>query len=95
MESIHITLSESDIDLLERRAGEMKMSKAAYIRFLIAEHENTLPSSLKNKKIINEFSRLYSLIKSSLVTGSIEEVEKIAIYEELKSLQKYLYENLK
>lgn len=70
MEKTSITMTSSDLDLFERGRCEqgINMSKSAYIRLLIAEHEDRVPSFIKYKEIIEKISELNTLLEAELST---------------------------
>lgn len=84
MERITVTMSESDVDNFERERAKQGMSKSAFIRFLIAEHENTVPSFLRNREIINVVSELNNSVKTLLLQNTLSDVDKLKVYEEIK-----------
>lgn len=86
MERFTVSMNESDIDLFERKRAEMEMSKSAYIRFLIAEHENRVPVFLKNKELIEKIAELNTSINELVLTDRINDVEKIHICEDMKTI---------
>ena len=51
MERFTVSMNEADVDLFERKRCDMGMTKSAYIRYLIAEHENKVPPFLKYKEL--------------------------------------------
>ena len=90
MERVCFTMSEADLDLFERGRNELKMTKSAYIRYLIAEHEGTLPVAVKYKSIITQFSDLNDLIKQLLLTDTLTDQEKLMLSEQMRAVKEQL-----
>ena len=63
MERIRISLSDEDADLFEMKRNEEKMSKASFIRLLLAEHMNAVPDSIKHKDVIALLSDINTTMK--------------------------------
>lgn len=84
MERFTVTMFENDVDNFERERAKQGMSKSAFIRFLIAEHENTVPSFLRNREIINVVSELNNSVKTLLLQNNLSDVDKLKVYEEIK-----------
>lgn len=80
-------MSDDDIYYFERGRESSNMSKSAYVRLLIAEHENRVPGFIKYKDIIKEFSELNSKIKEIIVQKSFDDNSKIEILEKIDELK--------
>lgn len=84
MERFTVTMSVSDIDNFERERAKQGMNKSAFIRFLMAEHENAVPSFLKNKEIVTVVSELNNTIKTLLLQNTLSDADKLKVFEEIK-----------
>lgn len=93
MEKMTITMTSSDLDLFERGRCEqgINMSKSAYIRLLIAEHEDRVPSFIKYKEIIEKISELNTLIKTLMLSEKVDDVYKIQIMEQMEDIKEELH----
>ena len=58
MSRMTISLSEADIENFEAGRDNAGMSKSAFLRLLIAEHEDRVPYFIKYKDVIDKFSDL-------------------------------------
>lgn len=92
MERFTISMNGSDIDLFQRKRLEMGMTKSAYIRFLIAEHENNVPIFLQNKELIEKVAELNTLVKELVVADKVTDEEKTRIFEEMKKINTQMKE---
>lgn len=92
MEKMTITMTSSDLDMFERGRCEqgINMSKSAYIRLLIAEHEDRVPSFIKYKEIIEKISELNTLIKTLMLSEKVDDVYKIQIMEQMEGIKEEL-----
>ena len=68
MKRFYICMSEEEIDLFEEKRLESGMNKSSFIRYLIAEHENAVPSFLKYKEVIGAMSDINTTMKQILIT---------------------------
>lgn len=87
MEKMTITLTSEDLDLFERGRCNENMSKSAYVRLLIAEHEERVPSFIRYKEIIAGISELNTLIKEFLLSEHNDQVCKIRILEQMSDIK--------
>ena len=90
MEKITITMSSEDIDIFERGRSECGMSKSAYTRLLIAEHEQRVPPFIKYKEIILEISKLNTYIKEMLFSEKTDDGFKLYMVEQMKEIKELL-----
>lgn len=95
MERFTISMNSSDIDLFERKRADVGMSKSAFIRLLIAEHENKVPTFIQHKELIKALSEINTSLKELLISDNIEDVEKIIIYEKIDNTNKLVEELLR
>ena len=86
MERIMISMNSSDIDFFERKRAELGMNKSAFVRLLIANYENNLPSFIENKELIAALSEVSSLIKALLISDKISSTDKMILYEKINKL---------
>lgn len=89
-ERFTITMSSDDIDAFERGRSITGMSKSAYIRLLIAEHENTVPSFIRYKEIIREISDLNTNIKEILLSDKEKDSDKLLLIERMNEIKQVL-----
>ena len=87
MERINLSISEFDANNFERGCKDAGMSKSAYMRLLIAEHEARVPASLKYREIIAGFSELNTEVRRLVLTGVVSEKERAYIIEKFGELR--------
>lgn len=89
MEKTSITMTSEDLDLFERGRCDIseKMSKSAYVRLLIAEHEQRVPSFIRYKEIIAGVSELNTLVKELILSENTDEVFKMQILERMSDIK--------
>ena len=85
-ERFYISAYEEDIDLFERTRTDLGMAKAAFIRYLLAEHYNQMPNFIKHKELISKISELNTSIKELMLSDSIDDINKIHIYEKMNEI---------
>lgn len=86
MEKFTVSMYETDVDLFELKRAELGMSKSAFIRLLLAEHDNRVPPFMKYKELINSISELNTSVKELLLLESITDVDKLHLIEQIKIL---------
>lgn len=92
MEKMTITMASEDLDLFERgrcNIGEY-MSKSAYVRLLIAEHEQRVPSFIRYKEIIAGISELNTQVKELVLSENVDDVYKMQILEHMADIKTVL-----
>lgn len=87
-------MSEEDIELFKAGCEAMDMSKSAYVRLLIAEHEKCVPGFLKNKAIIARLSDISVDIRSLLFKNTLTDDEKLRIYTHQKEIESLIKKSL-
>ena len=86
MERFSITMNSDDIDLFERRRAELGLTKSAYIRYLIAEHENGVPEFISFQKVIKQISELNTYMKEIIINENFDANDKLLVYEKINTV---------
>lgn len=94
MERFCISMSERDVDNFERGRSEAGMTKSAYVRLLIAEHENKVPGFIKYKEVIEQISEANQLLKELVLKPDLKEEDILKIHEIQKSMEKLIKEKV-
>lgn len=81
-----ISMSEEDIICFEAGREAAGMNKSAYVRLLIAEHENRVPGFLKYKDVIKEIAEMNTLIKEVVLKKGVDELTKLVLLERLDKI---------
>ena len=95
MKRFSITMREEDIEDFEAGRLKEKMTKSAYVRFLIAEHERTIPSVYKYKDIIALLSSIDNSLKQILFNEKLGYDERMALYEKFDKVQEEINKKIK
>ena len=90
MNRFTISMSEEDINCFEAGREAAGMSKSAYIRLLIAEHENKVPGFLKYKDVIKGMAEMNTLIKQVVLGKNVDEPTKLILLERLDKISEQL-----
>jgi len=69
---IKISLSDEDLDLLERKSTDMGMTKSSYVKYLMLEHENKVPDVYKYKDLIAILSDINTTMNEILISKSFD-----------------------
>lgn len=89
-----ISMPAEYVDLFERGRTDANMTKSAYIRLLISEHENRTPDFWKNKDLISAMSDLNNKIKFLLLSGKLSDQEILHLHEKMDELNGLLRKKL-
>lgn len=87
MERMTITVSASDKEYFEKESTALGMNKSSFVRFLIAEHKQEIPSFLSNRDLVQAFSELSTFVKAAIVGGGFSDKEKLMLYEKMDELK--------
>lgn len=90
MERMMISMPTEYVDLFERGRTNANMTKSAYIRLLIAEHEKQAPDFWVNKELISAISDLNNRIKFLLLSDKISDQEILHLHEKMDELNSLL-----
>ena len=87
MKQYSIVMSDEDIENFEAGRLKEKMSKSAYVRYLIAEHERTVPPVYKYKEIISLLSSIDNSVRQILLNDKMDPAERMALYEKFEKVR--------
>lgn len=90
MNRFMISMSEEDIECFEAGREAAGMSKSAYIRLLIAEHDNRVPGFLKYQDVIKGMAEMNTLIKQVVLGKNVDESTKLILLERLDKMSEQL-----
>lgn len=94
MERFCISMSEKDVDNFERGRTQAGMTKSAYVRLLIAEHENKEPGFIKYRQIIEQISETNQYLKELVLKPDLKDEDILRIYEIQKSIERLIREKI-
>ena len=83
---MRISMSAKDQELFERSRAETGMSKAAFVKLLLAEHEQNVPTAIKYKDIIEKLGSINTSLNEILINEYIDINTKILLDESIKEL---------
>jgi hypothetical protein len=86
MERFTVSMNSGDIDLFERKRADLGMSKSAFIRLLIAEHENRTPYFIQYKDIIKILSNINTKLDVIILNEKISTTDKLILDEKINTL---------
>lgn len=95
MKDFHVSISDEAFADFEAGRLREKMSMSSYLRYLIAEHEHTLPPVIKYKEIIALLSDINNNIHQILLSEKIDYSDKMALYLKFKTLQENINKKIK
>ena len=86
MKHYSIVMSDDDIETFENGVLNSNMSKSAYIRFLIAEHEHTLTVFYKYREIISRLSNIENQMNQIVLNNDFDEKNRLTLFEKIDDL---------
>ena len=78
-----IVMSDDDIELFENGVASENMSKSAYVRLLIAEHENRLPPFYKYREIISRLSNIENQVNAIVLNDKFDSSDRLALFDKM------------
>lgn len=86
---LFLSVSEEDLNKLDRLREELGMNRSEYIRYVIAGQKKIMPFSIKEKKLIEVLSAIELDINVIALKEEIKQEDVITVYlkmEEIKDL---------
>lgn len=90
MNRFTISMPDEDIERFEAGREAAGMGKSAYIRLLIAEHEDRVPGFLKYHEVIRGIAETNALIKEAVLGKNAAEATKLILLERLDKISEQL-----
>lgn len=94
MERFTISMTSHDVDLLERGRADLGMNMSAYIRLLIAEHEERVPAFIQYKDLITKMSEINNSMKEIIISQQLSDQDKLHLFEKMDELKKMLKQKM-
>jgi hypothetical protein len=88
-------MSEDDVDKFETGRSQMGMSKSAYVRLLIAEHENAVPGFIKYKEIIEKLSSIELELQALSLKETLSPEDRMVIHVKRAEIEDLITKKLK
>ncbi len=86
---LSLSMSDEDIAKLEMLSTELGMNKSQYVRHLLSGQKKILPTSIRDKKLIEQLAQIDLDMRVLALKDGINPGETLALYSELREL-KYL-----
>ena len=87
MKHYSIVMSDEDIEKFEVGRLKEKMTKSAYVRFLIGEHEHTLPAVYKYRQIIALLSSIDNSVHQIVLNEKMDPADRMDLYEKFEKVR--------
>lgn len=95
MKQFCISMSEDDIEKFELGREATGMSKSAYVRLLIAEHEKRVPGFIKYKEIIEKLSSIELELQSLSLKETLAPEDRMLIHVKHTEIEELINKKLK
>lgn len=90
MKRLTVSMYSDDMDLFERGRAETGMSRSAYVRLLVAEHEKQVPVFWKYRELIQAMSEFNTSVNKLVLSGQITDLEKLKLSEQMDVVNQLL-----
>ena len=87
---LFLSMSQEDVDKLDRLREELGMNRSQYIRYLLSGQKKFLPASVKDKKLIDAISRIDLNMRVLALKEDMAPEDSLAIFCEIKEIKELL-----
>lgn len=87
---LFLSMSQEDVDKLDRLREELGMNRSQYIRYLLSGQKKFLPASVKDKKLIDAISRIDLNMRVLALKEDMAPEDSLAIFCEIKHIKELL-----
>lgn len=87
---LFLSMSEEDVDRLDRLRNELGMNRSQYIRYLLSGQRKVIPSSIKDKKLIEVLSQIDLDMRVLALKDGVTAKDSLAIFSEIKEIKRLL-----
>lgn len=88
---LFLSMAQEDVDKLDRLREELGMNRSQYIRYLLSGQKKVLPTSVKDKKLIDTISRIELDMRVLALKEEMAPEDSLAIFCEIKEIKELLY----
>lgn len=87
---LFLSLSDSDVQKLDSLRAELGMNRSEYIRFLLSGQRKKIPFSIKEKRLIEELSKIDLHLRDLCLRQELAANDVLFISESLKDLKRLI-----
>ena len=89
---LFLSMAQEDVDKLDRLREELGMNRSQYIRYLLSGQKKVLPTSVKDKKLIDTISNIDLTMRVLALKEGMTPEDSLAIFCEIKEIKELLGE---
>ena len=87
---LFLSMAQEDVDKLDRLREELGMNRSQYIRYLLSGQKKVLPTSVKDKKLIDTISNIDLTMRVLALKEGMTPEDSLAIFCEIKEIKELL-----
>ncbi|MDD3138695.1 MAG: ribbon-helix-helix protein, CopG family [Lachnospiraceae bacterium] len=87
---LFLSMSEEDVDKLDRLREELRMNRSQYIRYLLSGQKKVMPTAIKDKKLIDAISKIDLDMRVLALKEGVSPGDALAIYCEIREIKELL-----
>ncbi len=87
---LFLSMAQEDVDKLDRLREELGMNRSQYIRYLLSGQKKVLPTSVKDKELINAISKIDLDMRVLALKEEITPEDSLALFCEIKEIKDLL-----
>lgn len=87
---LFLSVSEEDLNKLDRLREELGMNRSEYIRYVISGQKKIIPFPIKGKKLIEAISAVELYMSVIALKDGMQPEDIITIYSEIQEVKKLL-----
>lgn len=87
---LFLSMSQEDVDKLDQLREELGMNRSQYIRYLFSAQRKVLPSSVKDKKLIDAIARIDLDLRVLALKDEMTPGDVLAIFCKIREIKELL-----
>lgn len=89
---LFLSLSESDLERLDKRRAEFGMNRSEYVRYLLSSQRKSIPYSISQKELVKQISQVDLHLKSICLKEEMRPEDILFVIEAVVDIRASLEE---
>lgn len=87
---LFLSLSQEDVDKLDRLRLELGMNRSQYVRYLLSGKKKLIPTSIKERKLIEAISKIDLDLRALALKEGMTPEDALTIFCEIREMKELL-----
>ena len=87
---LFLSMTQEDVDKLDQLREELGMNRSQYIRYLLSGQRKVIPSSVKDKKLIDAISKIDLDMRVLALKEGMTSKDALTIFCEIREIKELL-----